>query len=693
MMVPQGAASEQLPAQPAVMNRQTTSGSVALAELRSCHSPLSVSDKPNTLTWQDLTFSIGEKDILKDVTGRLEPGRLIGIMGPSGSGKTTLLNVLSGRQRTSGKDSSQGKAQRVKMAGQVTLSGESVQPADYRQSVAYVYQDSALPPCETPRECIDFSAFLRLPATVSDKERKNYVNRMLESLNLESCADTVVGSALQKGISGGQQKRTAVGVELISNPKLLFLDEPLSGLDSYNAAELVSSLKDLALSGVPVLMTLHQPSSDLFAKLDDLIVLHQGEVCFHGPAKQLAGHFRGLGFDVPPNHNPADDVLFLIQTESQEVVRSIKDRWLQSEPYRVMQSRIEHLSTTADADERGHRTSSSESSEDDDHACIGKPAPEPRKAGCSPLRMLVTRDFRAMKRQLPLFVQQMIIFKLIVALLYGLFFFQQGKAADDPSITPNCLPDSFDAGACNRDFINHFSALSLVAMTVVIDSMNMPVILYHSERSTFLREAAGGYYNVTSYFLSKSFVEACLVLSECLAIALGTYWLVGFHAGFVHLVLGMWLLALTSSSMMWWVHTAARTREQAVALATAPWIMQFMFSGLLLPIKQIPAFIRWLRWVCPLYYGLGFIATAEFGFLYADADAPAAPAAPASLNGTLPQLRDVPEGVALRRDILISNGIYERDHWWPYFGMCCVLFVAYRILAVFTMWRNSRFVV
>merc|ERR1719352_1370854 len=127
---------------------------------------------------------------------------------------------------------------------------------------------------ETPRECLQFSAYLRLPHSVTQEERNKYVEELLTSLQLKKCADTLVGNALIKGISGGERKRTSVGVELITDPKLLFLDEPLSGLDSYAAYTLVVALSELAKAGVPVLCTVHQPSSEIFDMFADCCFVH-----------------------------------------------------------------------------------------------------------------------------------------------------------------------------------------------------------------------------------------------------------------------------------------------------------------------------------------------------------------------------------------------------------------------------------
>jgi ABC-type multidrug transport system ATPase subunit len=108
-----------------------------------------------SLEWKDLTFAIGEKTILNQITGHIEPGKLTCVLGPSGSGKSTLMNVLAGRQNTS--------AGNMSSSGVITSSGLVVNPVDFRGNVAYVMQDDSLMGTETPRECLAFSASMRLP--------------------------------------------------------------------------------------------------------------------------------------------------------------------------------------------------------------------------------------------------------------------------------------------------------------------------------------------------------------------------------------------------------------------------------------------------------------------------------------------------------------------------------------------------
>lgn len=102
----------------------------------------------------------------------------------------------------------------------------------------------------------------------------------MNELNLTHAADTLIGSVLSKTISGGERKRTAIGVELVTDPALILLDEPTSGLDSFKALSIVKLLKQLAGKGKTVISTIHQPSSEAFALFDRLILMCDGFVVY-----------------------------------------------------------------------------------------------------------------------------------------------------------------------------------------------------------------------------------------------------------------------------------------------------------------------------------------------------------------------------------------------------------------------------
>eukprot|EP00913_Durusdinium_trenchii_P002709 g2507.t1 len=158
----------------------------------------------------------------------------------------------------------------------------------------------------------------------------------------EDSSNVITGGPLRKGLSGGQQKRVAVGVELISNPQMIFLDEPISGLDSYNAFTLMQSLNKLSRTGVPVVLTIHQPSSEIYDLIDDVIFLCKGDVIYQGPRWGLFSHFEQLGFRCPANHNPADFVMFLIHKEDDEVLDQLIGNWRTSTACKQLTTRIMH---------------------------------------------------------------------------------------------------------------------------------------------------------------------------------------------------------------------------------------------------------------------------------------------------------------------------------------------------------------
>ena len=206
--------------------------------------------------------------------------QITAIMGPSGAGKTSLLNILAGRAKSKGN---------LTISADVRLNNYSVDPTDIevRKQIAFVSQDDSLQATSTPREAIRFSAKLRLSKTVTEYELDSLTNKMLSSLGLEHCADTYCGGALLKGISGGERKRTSVGVELVTKPALVFLDEPTSGLDSFSATQITDLLHKVANAGSTVLFTIHQPSSEVFNSFDHLILLNKGRVMYQGSVQKV----------------------------------------------------------------------------------------------------------------------------------------------------------------------------------------------------------------------------------------------------------------------------------------------------------------------------------------------------------------------------------------------------------------------
>ncbi|MCB0481179.1 MAG: ATP-binding cassette domain-containing protein [Flavobacteriales bacterium] len=215
--------------------------------------------KASGLEYRFVTGNIG----IRPFTMCEENGRLIGIMGGSGSGKSTLLNVLN--------------ANYTPNKGVVTLNGIDIHknPEVIKGVIGYVSQDDLLIEELTVFQNLYYNAKLIFGGK-SNEEITEIVLDLLTSLGLRETANLKVGSPLDRYISGGQRKRLNIGLELIREPALMFVDEPTSGLSSRDSQNIMDLLKELSLKGKLIYVVIHQPSSDIFKMFDKLMILDVG---------------------------------------------------------------------------------------------------------------------------------------------------------------------------------------------------------------------------------------------------------------------------------------------------------------------------------------------------------------------------------------------------------------------------------
>lgn len=255
------------------------------------------------VSWSNIKFSVGEKQILKGLTGNALPRRSLAIMGSSGAGKTTFLNALSDRLASDGKH--------VILEGDRFLNNVEYD-RKFRTMVGYVTQDDILNPMSTPVEALSFS--LRVRRGVDQEETNAVVDKLIDELGLTGARDTIVGvPGMVAGLSGGERKRTNIGIELITNPKVLYLDEPTSGLDSVTSARICQLLKKLASRGRTVIYTIHQPTAECIESFDDLMLMCKGHTVFHGPMEESVAYFASIGYHCPDTHTPTDFFMTLLQ--------------------------------------------------------------------------------------------------------------------------------------------------------------------------------------------------------------------------------------------------------------------------------------------------------------------------------------------------------------------------------------------
>ncbi len=292
-------------------------------------------------TWQDLCYTVpvsgGKRTLLDHVNGFVKPGTMTALMGASGAGKTTLLDVLADR-KTMGV-----------IEGERLIEGKKIDVSFQRQCGYAEQQDIHEPMC-TVREALRFSAYLRQGREVSIEQKNQYVEDIIELLELSDLADAIIGYP-GFGLGVGDRKRVTIGVELAAKPKmLLFLDEPTSGLDGQSAFTICRLLRKLADNGQTILCTIHQPSALLFETFDRLLLLERGgKTVYFGPigkdGQQVIDYLGARGAKCPDGTNPAEYMLDAIGAGSQPRVgdKDWADHYLESDLHQDNLRQIEQI--------------------------------------------------------------------------------------------------------------------------------------------------------------------------------------------------------------------------------------------------------------------------------------------------------------------------------------------------------------
>jgi ABC-type multidrug transport system ATPase subunit len=200
---------------------------------------------------------------IRKMNFKVESGNLIGIMGGSGVGKTTMLNMLHGKIKPT--------------TGNLYISGFDIHSdsEEIKGMIGFVPQDDMLIEELTVYQNLYFNARLCF-GDYDEEQLKNTVEKLLLEMDLYEIRDLQVGDTLNKKVSGGQRKRLNIGLELMREPVVLFVDEPTSGLSSFDSGKVMSLLRQQALSGKLVFANIHQPSSDILKLFDRLWLLDKG---------------------------------------------------------------------------------------------------------------------------------------------------------------------------------------------------------------------------------------------------------------------------------------------------------------------------------------------------------------------------------------------------------------------------------
>uniref|UniRef100_A0A673C3T1 ATP-binding cassette sub-family G member 2-like n=2 Tax=Sphaeramia orbicularis TaxID=375764 RepID=A0A673C3T1_9TELE len=490
-----------------------------------------------------------------------------------------FLDVLAARKDPSG------------LTGEVLIDG-APQPPNFKCLSGYVVQDDVVMGTLTVRENFRFSAALRLPSSICQEEKEQKVNKLIQELGLSRVADSRVGTQLIRGISGGERKRTNIGMELIIDPPVLFLDEPTTGLDASTANSVLLLLKRMANHGRTIILSIHQPRYSIYRLFDSLTLLVSGKQVYHGPAERALEYFSDIGYTCEPHNNPADFFLDVINGDSTAVVlneglespskQGIEDKLVQeyrlSSYYTQTKEQLENIisvkQTTTFVPSRTITYSTS---------------------FLTQFRWVLKRTFQNLMLNPQTSIAQVAV-TIFLALVVGAIFF---NVSDDP----------------NSGIQNRFGALFFIVVNQCFSSLSSAE-LFITERKLFIHEYISGYYRVSVYFLCK-ILSDIITLRTIPAIVFScvAYFMIGLKPTAEAFFLFMFTVALvsyTATSMA----LAISADQTVVAIAnifmTIACVFMMIFAGLLVSLPSIVSWLAWLKYFSIPRYGLGALQVNEF---------------------------------------------------------------------------------
>lgn len=475
------------------------------------------------------------------------------------SGKTTLLDLISNRKTT-------GEAK-----GMILFDG-TPRSVDIARRSAYVMQDNVHLPMLTIRQTLTYASLLRMEEKLSDRKKEARVSQIISMLGLTEHANTIVGDARVRGISGGQAKRLSIGVEIINLPDIIFMDEPTSGLDSSISLEVVGAVRMLASQNRTILATVHQPSTALYAMFDKLLLMAKGRVIFHGEATAAVQYFVSSPCPVPYTRgsNPAEYVIAVAGSLSASS-SSTSELVIEHQPCTVeAMVSYYHRSAHHQALQQHLQSTSASSSHQNDLFTPVVTSHSTASYNTSTLfqiRVLAQRDMLN-KLKDPVATVADLAMHLLVSLFYGSIYFKLD----------------------NSQYQERMSVLffSLIFM-IMGHQKQMPVIF--RERLLFYRERSAGSYGPIAYWTTSIFVSLPFIALNVFVFGITVHQLVGLRnnpGNFFRFFLTISLVSIIGMFTCRAVAALAPSEQAAINLfpALIQFLMAFAGFGIFLPVMQ-----------------------------------------------------------------------------------------------------------
>ncbi|OQR89078.1 ATP-binding Cassette (ABC) Superfamily, partial [Achlya hypogyna] len=544
------------------------------------------------------------KDVLHPMSGVFRPGTTTLVLGQPGSGKSSLMKILSGRFPVKGN---------ISVGGSITYNGTSSSALGKKlpQFASYVSQRDFNYPTLTVKETLQFAHACNGGAVVPQRVLDSLENGSPEDnaqakaviqalynvfpdivtrqMGLKICEDTIVGNAMLRGVSGGERKRVTVGEMEFGMKMVSFMDEISTGLDSAATFDIVKCQKGMAASlKKTIVIALLQPSPEVYGLFDDVLLLNEGYVMYHGPREQALAYFESLGFKCPPHRDLADFLLDLgtpeqvqyeVASSAVVVPRHPSEYATLFRSSLVYERMLQHLSSplhpllVADAT---HHLSSLPAY----HVPFGKSTGE-----------LVRRQVRVFLRNKE-FVVSRFVMVLLMGFLYSTSFYQ----VDSDQI------------------ITVLGVIFTSVMFLALGQMPMiPAIV--EAREIFYKQKRANFFRTSSFILAQTTTQVPFALVETIVFGSIMYWVTGFAsevgAYFAYLLV-LFVTNLAFTTWFFFLSSALPNINVANPLAMVSILFFVLFGGFIMSADDMPSWLVWIHWLDPLAWSIRSLAVNQY---------------------------------------------------------------------------------
>ncbi|RLN95393.1 hypothetical protein BBJ28_00012190 [Nothophytophthora sp. Chile5] len=545
------------------------------------------------------------KEILKSVSGVFQPGTITLILGQPGSGKSSLMKVLSGRFP---------REKNITVGGTVTYNGQQQEKISKQlpQFVAYVTQRDKHFPVLTVKETLEFAhAFcggklsrrseqLLSKGTPEENQAaleaakalfEHYPDVVIHQLGLESCQNTIVGNGMVRGVSGGERKRVTTGEMEFGMKYVTLMDEISTGLDSAAAFDIISTQRSVAKKlQKTVVIALLQPAPEVFALFDDVMILNDGEVMYHGPRGHVEAYFADLGFVRPPGRDVADFLLDLGTKQQRQyqgdLPRGIKDFPREASEFGELFQQSSIHQEMLRLVEAPHNPELLESVEED-----MDPIPAFHQSFWDSTATLMRREAMLIVRNTA-FLMGRAVMIIVMGLLNASTFW-------------------------NIEPTNVQVMLGILFQSILFLALGQATQIptFMAARDIFYKQRGANFYRTASYVLSCSVAQLPLAVGESLIFGTLVYWLCGFVASAGPFIVFMVMLILTNLAFAaWFFFVAAIAPDLHISkpLAMLSVLFFILFAGFVVPKNQLPDYVVWIYWLDPIAWCMRALAVNQY---------------------------------------------------------------------------------